>query len=82
VIQVLQFTASAAIGVGEPIVVYEGKDRLMVGYAECYRGGRLVQDEDESEDMLTTLNLIRTCALSPHESVAWMRTLRSNLASE
>ena len=81
-IQVFPFAASEDIGASEPIVVFESKGQPMVGYAECYRGGRLVQEADDSEDMLTTLNLIRTCALSPRESVAWLRTLRSDLASE
>jgi transcriptional regulator with XRE-family HTH domain len=82
VIQVFPFTASEDMGASEPIVVFESKGQPMVGYAECYRGGRLVQEADDSEDMLTTLNLIRTCALSPRESVAWMRTLRSELTNE
>jgi|tagenome__1003787_1003787.scaffolds.fasta_scaffold20766253_2 transcriptional regulator with XRE-family HTH domain len=81
-IQVLPFTISDDIGASEPIVVFELKGQPMVGYAECYRGGRLVQDADESEAMLTKLNLIRVCALSPRESVAWIRTLRSELSSE
>jgi transcriptional regulator with XRE-family HTH domain len=82
VIQVLTFSASEDIGASGPIVVYEFKDRPMVGYAECYRGGRLAQDAEESEEMLTKLNLIRMHALSPRESVAWMRTLRSELTDE
>lgn len=82
VIQVLPFTASEDVGASEPIVVFEFKGQPMVGYAECYRGGRLVQDADESEAMLMKLNLIRVCALSPRESVAWMRRLRSDLSSE
>jgi hypothetical protein len=82
VIQVFPFTASEDMGASGPIVVFEFKGQPMVGYAECYRGGRLVQEADDSEDMLTTLNLIRTCALSPRESVAWIRALRSDLASK
>jgi transcriptional regulator with XRE-family HTH domain len=82
VIQVFPFAASEDVGASEPIVVFEFKGQPMVGYAECYRGGRLVQDADESEAMLTKLNLIRMCALSPRESVTWMRRLRSDLSSE
>jgi transcriptional regulator with XRE-family HTH domain len=82
VIQVLPFSASEDIGASGPIVVFEFKDQPMVGYAECYRGGRLVVDAEESEDMLAKLNLIRMYALSPRDSVAWMRTFRSELADE
>jgi hypothetical protein len=82
VIQVLPFSASEDIGASEPIVVFELKDHPMVGYAECYRGGRLVQDAEDSEAMLTKLNLVRMYALSPRDSVAWMRTLRSELTDD
>ena len=82
VIQVLPFVASEAIGASGPIVVYEFKSQSMVGYAECYQGGRLVQDAEESGEMLTKLNLIRMHALAPRDSVAWLRTLRSKLADD
>jgi hypothetical protein len=82
VIQVLPFAASANIGANGPVVIFESKEHSMVGYTECFRGGRLVQDADESGDMLTTLNLVRMHALAPQASVAWMRTLRSGLTDD
>jgi hypothetical protein len=83
VIQVFPFAASAGLGGDGPLMIYEfPANDPVVGYAECYRGGRLVQDVAEGSEMLTKLNLIRACALSPGESVAWMRKLRSELGSE
>ena len=82
VIQVLPFVASANIGANGPVVIFESKEHSMVGYTECFRGGRLVQDADESGDMLTTLNLVRMHALAPQASVAWMRALRSELSDD
>jgi transcriptional regulator with XRE-family HTH domain len=83
VIQVFPFTASRGLGGDGPLTIFEfPENHPVVGYAECYRGGRLVQDPTEGSEMLTKLNLIRASALSPRDSVAWMRTLRSDLASE
>jgi transcriptional regulator with XRE-family HTH domain len=83
VIQVLPFAVGAGLGGDGPLTIFElPENRQLVGYAECYRGGRLVQDAAEASEMLRKLNLIRAHALSPRDSVAWMHALRSDLTDD
>jgi hypothetical protein len=83
VIQVLPFAVGAGLGGDGPLTIFElPENRLLVGYTECYRGGRLVQDATEASEMLRKLNLIRAYALSPRDSVAWMRALRSEFTDD
>ena len=77
-IQVLTYAGGRGIGTAGPITIYEFRDsQSMIGYAECYRGGRLIEDQAEVSEIMTDLNLIRMSALSPVESIELMRQIRS-----
>lgn len=76
VIQVLPFTAGDQPGTDGPTVLYEFPDRPAVIYAECNRGGRLVEEPGEVAEMTTTLHALRASALSPRATLALLRRLR------
>jgi transcriptional regulator with XRE-family HTH domain len=77
IIQVLTFCGGAGIGSDGPMAIFEFPDGApVVGYTECYRGGRLVEDPAEASEMLRKLSLIRASALSPAASVEWIRKVR------
>jgi hypothetical protein len=54
-------------------------DAATVCYTECYRGGRLVEDQDEVADMVTTVSMVRAAALAPRASLELMGRVRSEL---
>jgi transcriptional regulator with XRE-family HTH domain len=77
IIQVLTHAGGWGIGTPGPIAIYEFEPgQPMVGYAECYHGGRLIEDLGEVSEILTDLTMIRMSALSPRESVEFMRRIR------
>lgn len=80
VIQVLPFTADNHAGADGPISVYEFAESPSVCYAECYGGGRIVQEREEVAELMTVINLIRASALSARDSRDLIRRLRSELA--
>jgi Domain of unknown function (DUF5753) len=63
-------------GVEGPITVYEFDDAPSVVYTECYGGGRIVEDRQEVGDLVTVMSLIRSCALSPADSMELIRDIR------
>jgi transcriptional regulator with XRE-family HTH domain len=67
VLQVLPYTARDHAGV-EP----------SVAYAECYGGGRIVEQREEVADLVMVMNLIRSSALSPADSLVLLREIRRN----
>jgi transcriptional regulator with XRE-family HTH domain len=79
VLQVLPFTAHDHAGVEGPIAVYERPSAPAVGYTECYAGGRIVEDSEEIADLLTVLAMLRAAALSPRDSLAFMKQIRREL---
>lgn len=80
IIQVLPFKGGIGMGADGRMTIFEFPDsQPMVGYSECYRGGRLMEDKAEVSEMATQLNLIRASAISPLASVEWMRQVRSEL---
>lgn len=79
VLQVLPFSAGDHPGTDGPTVLYEFKDRSPVLYAECYRGGRLVEDPIEVAEMSNTLHALRASALSPRDTLTLLRTIRRDL---
>lgn len=76
VLQVLPFTAGDHAGTDGPIVVYEFSERPTVVYAECNRGGRIVEAPPEVAEMITTLNMIRASALSPRDTLGLLAKIR------
>jgi transcriptional regulator with XRE-family HTH domain len=76
VLQVLPYTARDHAGVEGPITVYEFDDAPSVVYTECYGGGRIVEDRQEVGDLVTVMSLIRSCALSPADSMELIRDIR------
>ena len=79
VLQVLPFTAHDHAGVEGPITIYEGSSSPSVGYTECHRGGRIVEDSDEMVDLFTVMGTLRAAALSPRDSLVLMKQIRSEL---
>jgi transcriptional regulator with XRE-family HTH domain len=79
VIQVVPFNARDHAGSDGPIEIYEFTDRATVIYAECNRGGRIVEDPEEVADMTTTMNMIRASALSPRDTLDLMIKIRSEI---
>jgi Domain of unknown function (DUF5753) len=76
VIQVLSFSAGDQPGADGPLTVYEFPDAPTACYTECYRGGRLVEENSEVAGMITTVSMIRAAALSPRASLELMRRIR------
>jgi transcriptional regulator with XRE-family HTH domain len=79
VLQVLPFTAHDHAGVEGPITIYERSASPAVGYTECHRGGRIVEDSDEMVDLFTVTGMLRAAALSPRDSLVLMKQIRSEL---
>jgi transcriptional regulator with XRE-family HTH domain len=79
VLQVVPFSAGDHAGTDGPITLYEFVDRSSVIYAECNRGGRVVDDPPEVADMITTLNMIRASALSPRDTLDLITEIRSGI---
>jgi transcriptional regulator with XRE-family HTH domain len=79
VLQVLPFSAHDHAGVEGPITVYERPSAPAVGYTECHRGGRIVEDDDEVADLLMVIGMLRAAALPPRDSLALMKEIRREL---
>jgi hypothetical protein len=79
VMQVLPFATGEGVGADGPISVYEFSEDPTVVYTECNRGGRVIEDRAEVAEMVTKLNMIRGCALSPRASAELMRKTRSEI---
>ncbi len=79
VIQVLPFTVADHPGTDGPIAIFEFSAAPAAAYTECKGGGRIVEAPDEVADLMTVLNMVRAAALSPRESIEFMRKIRSEL---
>ncbi len=79
VIQVLPFTASDHAGVEGPISIYDFAAAPSVCYTECYGGGRVVEAPDEVADLVMVVSMLRASAISPGDSAALMRKIRSEI---
>jgi transcriptional regulator with XRE-family HTH domain len=79
VLQVLPFTAHDHAGVEGPVVIYERPSAASVGYTECHRGGRMVEDSDEVADLFTVMGMLRAAALSPRDSLVLLKEIRREL---
>jgi transcriptional regulator with XRE-family HTH domain len=76
VLQVLPFTAHDHAGVEGPITIYERRSSPSIGYTECHRGGRVLEDSDEVADLFTVMGMLRAAALPPRDSLALMKQIR------
>jgi transcriptional regulator with XRE-family HTH domain len=79
VLQVLPFTAHDHAGVEGPVVIYERPSAPSVGYTECHRGGRIVEDGDEVADLFTVMGMLRAAALPPRDSLVLLKEIRREL---
>jgi Domain of unknown function (DUF5753) len=79
VLQAVPYNAGDHAGTDGPIAVYEFTERPSIVYAECNRGGRIVEDPEEVADMITTMNMIRASALSPRDTLNLVAKIRSEL---
>jgi hypothetical protein len=75
-LQVLPYAACDHAGVEGPVTVYEFDDAPSVAYTECYGGGRIVEQREEVADLVMVMNLIRSSALSPTDSLELIREVR------
>ena len=78
VIQILPFGAGDHAGTDGPVTVYDFADRSAVGYAEANGGGRIAEDAGDVAEMVTTLNALRACALSPRATLDMLTKIRSD----
>ncbi|HEX4833242.1 MAG TPA: helix-turn-helix transcriptional regulator [Trebonia sp.] len=77
-IQVMPFTNTRHPGGDGPLTVVEYADRPSIWFTEGPRAGRLSDDKREVMRSMQTLNQIRTVALSPLDSIPYMRQLRES----
>lgn len=47
-----------------------------VAYTECYGGGRIVEQREEVADLVMVMDLIRSSALSPADSLTLIQEIR------
>jgi len=78
VIQILPFGAGDHAGTDGPVTVYEFADRPAVGYAEANGGGRIAEETSDVAEMVTTLDALRACALSPRATLDMLVKIRSD----
>jgi hypothetical protein len=75
-LQVMPFTNTRHPGGDGPLSVIEYRDKPGIWFTEGPRSGRMSDDRDEVLHAMSGLNLIRSAALSVHESVDFIRTVR------
>lgn len=69
-IQVLAFAAGEHAGVGGPFTVLDFQDQPPVAFAEGHGGsGRLIDQKDELQAVLSAYDRLRAAALSPEASI-------------
>lgn len=79
VLQVLPFDAGDHAATEGPVTLYEFADKPSVCYAECKRGGRLVEDRAEVAELTTALDLVRSNALSPRATLDLLAKYRERV---
>jgi transcriptional regulator with XRE-family HTH domain len=80
VIQVLPFSAPRHPGTNGPILIFDFAKEPSVAYADCDGGGMLVENPQLVITLTTKMNMIRAAALSPHESLKFLHTIRDETA--
>lgn len=76
VIQVLPFACPDGPGADGPLALFERNGHRPVAYAEGYGGGRVIEAPGEVAEVTEVLNVIKSCALSPLNSLALIREIR------
>lgn len=79
VLQVLPFSACDHAGAEGPIVIFEPASGAAIGYTEFHNGGRIVESPGEVADLTTVMGMLRAVALSPRDSVTFMKQTRRDL---
>jgi transcriptional regulator with XRE-family HTH domain len=79
VLQILPFSAGDRAGVEGPIVIFEPASSTVVGYTEFHDGGRIVEGPEDVADLMTIIGVLRAVALSPRDSVTFMKQIRRDL---
>ena len=81
VLQVLPFTAHDHAGVEGPIVIFESPSYQTTAYTECYGGGRVAEAPEVVADLQTVVGMLRAAAMSPRDSVTFIKQIRRDLES-
>lgn len=75
-VQVMPFTSTRHPGGDGPLSVIEYRDKPGIWFTEGPRSGRMSDDREEVLAAMSSLNLIRSAALTVHESVEFIRHVR------
>lgn len=80
VLQVLPFSATDMPGMYGPLTLFEFDDGTpQVAYLEGWRAGQVVEDPKAVAELIDSLTMIKSCAVSPAESAQLMAKIRSEL---
>ncbi len=77
-VQVMPFTSTRHPGGDGPLTVIEYRDKPGLWFTEGARSGRMSDDRDEVLAAMHSLNLIRSAALTVHESAEFIRNIRES----
>lgn len=77
-LQVMPFTSTRHPGGDGPLSVIEYRDKPGIWFTEGPRSGRMSDDRDEVLAAMSSLNLIRSAALTVHESAEFIRNVRES----
>jgi hypothetical protein len=76
VIQVMRLSAVEHPGSTGPLRIMEFSNNPPIGYTEGWSSGRMTDLQEEVTEAMANLNLIRACAMSPGESLRFIREMR------
>lgn len=76
VIQILPFKCADAPGARGPLALFERAGHPPVAYAEGWDSGRVIEQPDEVAAVITALNVIKSSALGPRDSLALLKKTR------
>jgi transcriptional regulator with XRE-family HTH domain len=81
-VQVMPFTSTRHPGGDGPLRVVEYRDKPGIWFTEGPRSGRMSSDREEVLTAMHSLNLIRSAALTVHESAGLIRQVREKSYGE
>jgi transcriptional regulator with XRE-family HTH domain len=76
VLQVFPFSAGDAPGANGPAALFEFEDKPTVAYLEGWDTGRVIEDPKSVAGIMTAISMIKSCALSPRDSVQLIGEIR------
>jgi hypothetical protein len=79
VIQVLPFTATDAPGTEGPITLFELPEGPPSAYLEGWGAGWVVDDHSRVTELVATISMIKSCALSPADSRNLLTMIKDKL---